>query len=302
MSKKPLVSVVMNCLNGERYLKQSIKSIVNQTYKNWELIFWDNASKDNSKNIFKKFKDKRLKYFYFKKKIPLYSSRNFALKKCKGKFIAFLDQDDLWSIDKLEKQIPLFKNSKVGLVYSNFWKYNQKKLFSKRLAIKESLPKGEITNNLLKKYVTGLITIVIRKKLIEKTKKVFDPQYNMLADFKFILNFSTKCEFDCIQEPLATYRYHPNQMSKKLFSTSVEQHLKWINSKSEVKKFKKYKEFKYLVNRVIFMQIAELLDRNLKIQAIKKILEYPTNIYKIKLVLKLIMPKSIFSFLFGEIY
>ena len=61
MSKKPLVSVVMNCLNGERYLKQSIKSIVNQTYKDWELIFWDNASEDNSKNIFKKFKDKRFK-------------------------------------------------------------------------------------------------------------------------------------------------------------------------------------------------------------------------------------------------
>ena len=62
-SKKPLVSIIMNCYNGEKYLKQSIKSIINQTYKNWELIFWDNCSTDNSKKITKKFKDNRIYYF-----------------------------------------------------------------------------------------------------------------------------------------------------------------------------------------------------------------------------------------------
>ena len=59
----PKVSIIMNCHNGEKYLKKSISSVINQTYKNWELIFWDNKSTDRSEKIFKDFKDKRLRYF-----------------------------------------------------------------------------------------------------------------------------------------------------------------------------------------------------------------------------------------------
>ena len=66
--KKPEISIIMNCYNGEQYLRKSLLSIINQTYKNWELIFWDNCSTDQSKKIFKTFKDKRLKYYFRKKK------------------------------------------------------------------------------------------------------------------------------------------------------------------------------------------------------------------------------------------
>ena len=64
MKKHPLVSIIMNCHNGEKYLKKSLQSIKNQEYKNWELIFWDNKSSDKSKKIFSQFKDKRFKYFF----------------------------------------------------------------------------------------------------------------------------------------------------------------------------------------------------------------------------------------------
>ena len=59
--KNPLVSIIVNCHNGQKYLNQCIKSIINQTYKNWEIIFWDNCSTDNSTNIIENFKDKRIK-------------------------------------------------------------------------------------------------------------------------------------------------------------------------------------------------------------------------------------------------
>ena len=71
MKKKPLVSIIMNCYNGEKYLKDSIQSILNQNYKNWELIFWDNQSEDRSKLFFKEFKDKRLNYYYAKN-LPIF--------------------------------------------------------------------------------------------------------------------------------------------------------------------------------------------------------------------------------------
>ena len=95
-TNKPLVSIIMNCRNGEKYLKQSIKSILCQSFHNWELIFWDNKSIDNSKKILFTFKDKRIKYFYSNKNIKLYEARNKAIKKASGKYITFLDVDDFW--------------------------------------------------------------------------------------------------------------------------------------------------------------------------------------------------------------
>ena len=136
MKSSPLVSIIMNCYNGEKYLFESVNSIINQTHKNWELIFWDNSTNKKCFNIIKKFKDSRIKYYFYKKKLKLYSSRNLALKKCKGEFISFLDQDDTWEKEKLQKQLILFKNKKIGLVYSNFWKFNEtsclKKLASRK--------------------------------------------------------------------------------------------------------------------------------------------------------------------------
>ena len=70
--KNPLVSIIMNCHNGEKFLRQSIKSVLHQSYKNWELIFYDNCSSDNSKQIIKNFKDKRIKYLHSKIFLNLY--------------------------------------------------------------------------------------------------------------------------------------------------------------------------------------------------------------------------------------
>ena len=105
MKSKGLVSVIMNCHNGEAFLREAIQSVLKQKYKKWELIFWDNNSRDASAQIFKSYKDKRLKYYFRKKKVSLYESRNSAIKKAKGEFIAFLDQDDIWLPNKLFLQI-----------------------------------------------------------------------------------------------------------------------------------------------------------------------------------------------------
>ena len=109
VTNQPLVSVIMNCHNGERYLRQSILSVINQTYKNWEIIFWDNKSTDQSAKIAKSFKDKRIKYFKSNKFEKLYRTRNLAIKRSKGKYISFLDTDDFWNRNKLNSQINLIK-------------------------------------------------------------------------------------------------------------------------------------------------------------------------------------------------
>ena len=84
-----LVSIVVNCYNGDKYLKKNLESIQGQKYKNWELIFWDNFSTDKSKEIFKSFEDKRFKYYSAHEHTSLSKARNLAISECKGDFIAF---------------------------------------------------------------------------------------------------------------------------------------------------------------------------------------------------------------------
>ena len=101
----------MNCYNSEIYLKESLKSILNQDYKNWELIFLDNHSTDNSKKIFNSFKDKRFKYFRLNKKHPLGIARHKASCKAKGKYLCFLDTDDIWLPKKISTQVKILAKS-----------------------------------------------------------------------------------------------------------------------------------------------------------------------------------------------
>ena len=107
-----LVSVIMNCYNGEKYLREAIDSVYSQTYKDWEIIFWDNASTDRSAEIAKSYNSK-LKYFRGEKTIPLGAARNKALEKCSGDYVAFLDCDDLWMEDRLKKQMELMLRKKI---------------------------------------------------------------------------------------------------------------------------------------------------------------------------------------------
>ena len=116
----PLVSIIINCFNGEKFLTECLQSIKEQTYKNFEVIFWDNKSKDNSSQIYKKINDKRFLYFSNENHTTLYNARNLALKKANGDFICFLDTDDTMKINRLERQLKVFfENEKVGVVYCN---------------------------------------------------------------------------------------------------------------------------------------------------------------------------------------
>ena len=91
MEIKNLVSIIMNCHNGGKFLEQSVNSIISQTYKNWELIFWDNKSTDSSPVILKTYNDERIKYFLATEHTSLYTARNLAAEKATGDFLAFLD-------------------------------------------------------------------------------------------------------------------------------------------------------------------------------------------------------------------
>ena len=148
MNNKNKVSILMTIYNHQNYLEQSIKSILKQSHKNWELIACENGSTDNSRNILKNFKDKRIKFFFFKKNIGRTKCLNYALKKASGKYIAILDSDDVAMTNRFAKQIDYIEKKNFSLVGSWFSRIdsNGKIIQKLELIIAHSLRIGRILN------------------------------------------------------------------------------------------------------------------------------------------------------------
>lgn len=133
-----LVSIITPCYNSSAYIQETIESVINQTYTNWEMIIVDDCSTDNSKDIIDIFCkiDKRIKYFKteFSSGSPT-RPRNDGIYISNGRYIAFLDSDDLWHSNKLETQIKLFQDPEVALVYTNYEKISENGISNNRVII-----------------------------------------------------------------------------------------------------------------------------------------------------------------------
>lgn len=210
-ANKPKVSIIMNCLNCSKYLREAIDSVYSQTYKDWEIIFWDNASTDNSAEIAKSY-DEKLRYFKGEQTVAVYAARNFALKQVEGEFIAFLDCDDKWLPEKLEEQIKLFSREKVGLVFSNTILYNQK-TGNKRILYKKNPPTGSVFNQLLSRYFLPIETVIIRRTCLDRLSEWFDSRFNMVGDADLFLRIAYNWELDYVDKPLAIWRIHDDSMT-----------------------------------------------------------------------------------------
>ena len=216
MKSNNLVSIIMTCYNGESFLYEAVKSIVNQTYSNWELIFYDNKSIDKSEKIIKDFKDKRIKYFKSNKLVNLGTIRKLAFNECKGKFISFLDVDDYWTKFKLQKQIEKFEtNENIDVLYSNYYKVENQEIKE----VKKLLHRGYCQNQIISSYINGVpltawLTLMIKKSAIDKLEYSFDKNTHIASDFDLIVRLSSYCYFDYSNEYLGYYRLHQKNESK----------------------------------------------------------------------------------------
>ena len=232
MRSQPLVSVIVNNFNGADYLAEAIDSILGQTWKNFEVIFWDNQSTDNSVNIIQSYSDARLRCFCATSHTPLYHARNLAISECNGELIAFLDSDDLWTPDKLEKQIRLFDDPAVGFVGANYIIFNE--ITNKRFtANNKPLPNGRVLEELLKDYRLGLLTLMIRKKTFDSLSKPFDPRFHIIGDMDLVIRLAATSKFSYAKEVLAFCRKHQNNASRLGIQTQVKEMEIWEDEMSD---------------------------------------------------------------------
>lgn len=244
------VSIIMNCYNGEKFLNESLSSVKNQNYKNWELIFFDNCSTDKSKDILNKFKDKRIKYFRSKKKINLGLARKLALSKANGYYIAFLDVDDVWKKNKLNIQINYLKKKEVGFSITNSIFFNNKK--KKYLYNLNRKFKKRVFYDLIKDYFISFDTVIIKKKFLEKLDHSIDKRFNIIHDMDLLIRLSSICEMSYVPLALSKWRMSEESDSYNKFKQIIIEKKLFIKKIS--KSFKKNKVFSN--SKIKFMDIV----------------------------------------------
>ena len=160
-----LVSIVTPVYNSEKFISETIDSIQNQTYKHWELILVDDCSSDNSYDIISKYikYDKRIRYIKLEKNSGAAVSRNTGIKNAKGRFIAFLDSDDIWLPEKLEKQLKYMLDKKIGFTFTSYRYMKEDGTKTNKVA---KAPYKINYNGLLKNTIIGCSTVVLDRQIV----------------------------------------------------------------------------------------------------------------------------------------
>jgi glycosyltransferase involved in cell wall biosynthesis len=209
----PLVSVIVNCHNSRKYLRQALDSIYQQTFTDYEIVFWDNQSSDFSGEIALSYGEP-LRYFRGDTFLSLGAARNAAIEKARGEYIAFLDCDDIWLPDKLEQQVRLLDSDEgPGLVYSDCYLIDGDGNPRKNTYFDSYRPfRGYVFNELLFNDFVPLLTAVIRKEVLNMVG-VFNPGYEIAEEYDLWLRIARHYHFDFCEQPLAKYRIHDGSIS-----------------------------------------------------------------------------------------
>ena len=226
-----LVSIIMPSYNTAKFISDSINSVLSQTYSNWELIIVDDCSSDNTDEIVSPFlSDKRIKYLKNEKNSGAAVSRNYALREAKGKWIAFLDSDDLWEKDKLQKQIGFMEENGYKFSYTNYKEIDE-----------NSDPNGKsvtgpkkITRHKMFDYCwMGCLTVMFDAEFIGLIQ-IEDIKKN--NDYAMWLKVCKKADCYLLNKTLAEYRKRTGSISNHGYFSLIKWHYK-LYRKAEKRNF-----------------------------------------------------------------
>jgi len=221
------VSIILPTYNRASMLNKAIDSTLNQTFKDFELIIVDNYSTDNTESVVKSYDDKRISYFKNQNNGLVSINRNYGIQKSCGEYIAFLDDDDLWLPEKLEKQVKLLdSNKKLGLVYSRSYVIDDRGNPAKPTYFRGiKLRRGHVFNELLVSNFIPQLTVLTRRDALDKVGK-FDLQYKIAQDYDLWLRIANHYTVDFIDQPLAKYRFHGGSTSQKDMVLSFQEEIR----------------------------------------------------------------------------
>ena len=207
---KNLVSIITPSYNCAEFIERTIDSVQKQSYTNWEMLITDDCSKDNSVEIIKLIaaKDPRIKLFQLEKNSGAGVARNKSIEHAQGRYIAFLDSDDMWMPEKLEKQIAFMQEKQCGLSYTSMINIDE---HDNEIGI-EVAPRRHTFGQNKRDDKVGFSTAIYDQEMVGK---IFMPTIRKRQDWGLVLSVLRKCKVAYgLKQPLAYYRVGHESLSK----------------------------------------------------------------------------------------
>ena len=262
----------MNCYNGQRFLKEAIDSVYQQTYNDWEIIFWDNASDDDSAKVAKSY-DKKLKYFLAPSNTSLGEARNIAIRKASGKYVAFLDCDDKYFPEKLTRQVNIMENNQCALCYGSVIVINDDGAQIRKNIVTDK--HGHILDQLLLKYEINMPTVMIRRNILTENSLSFDSKLQFSPDYDLFMRIAAEHKICSLSSYLAEYRKGETSLTVKMLdriAPEMEYTLKNLSTKSNISSRINH-NFKVAFQMLYFYRSLPLIQSGQYLQARKNILK-----------------------------
>lgn len=224
----PKVTVIMNCYNSAEHLREAMDSVFRQSWPDWEIVFWDNCSTDDSAAIAQSYGPK-VRYFLAEKTVPLGAARNLAIAKAEGPLLAFLDCDDEWLPSKLEKQVMLFNaNPKLGLVSTDTEMFSEKGTLS-RMFESTHPARGMVFRELMTRQWISMSSAMIRKSALDSLGEWFDESLNVCEEADVFYRIAKAWELDHVDEPLTRWRIHGVNTTFRKFGQFADETLRILD-------------------------------------------------------------------------
>tara|TARA_Y100001958_G_C21087809_1_gene441959 strand:+ start:131 stop:886 length:756 start_codon:yes stop_codon:yes gene_type:complete len=227
-----IVNIILPNYNKGNYLEETVESVIKQTLTDWKLFIIDNYSNDNSKEIIKKYSsNKKISIFLLRRNMGVSFSRNLGIRLSNSKYVSFIDSDDLWKKNKLEKQINFMEGKKIDFTYTDytpFFDVNNKRYFKKEIIAPETFNFQKFIHN------TSICTssMIVLRELVHSIKF---PKVKTLEDFPFKCKILMKSSATKFNENNTLYRITKNSLTSNKFKNLYT--LFYINKKFNKLKF-----------------------------------------------------------------
>jgi glycosyltransferase involved in cell wall biosynthesis len=209
-SPRPLVSVIMNCFNGEAFLREAMDSVVAQTWPAWEIVFWDNGSTDASADIARSY-GSRVRYFRSVETVPLGAARNLAIREAEGEYITFLDVDDVWLPETVATLVAEMETGEWAVCYAGIYQMNAA---GQTLGTRIPAPRrGDLLDALLRDFDIWVPALIVNRKALEASGLSFDPRIVASEEYCLFVQLAASLPFCSLSMPLARYRIHDKALT-----------------------------------------------------------------------------------------
>ena len=239
MSKEPLISVIINCFNGQEFLREALESVIHQTYQNWEVIFWDNASSDKSIDIVSSFVDDRIKIYRSQVTTPLGEARNLAAKMAVGEYLQFLDVDDLFEKNNLAEKVKVIISSQhdVHLIFSAVFYLHQETGAVQKQVISNwaSSSHSKKLQRLLEYDYIPFASALISRDIFNRLGG-FNNKYKHSPDYDLFIRIFRVANVDYLSVPLTHIRRHKKNLSKSSLLTCALENINILEANKDIDK------------------------------------------------------------------